>query len=81
MEAAKAAPIPRQDAPAKPASYDDPELDAIVREVLATTTEEDVRQAYKTLEAVSHTPRREDAGHSNAASAKSKRGLFHRDRK
>ena len=81
MEAAKAAPIPRQDAPAKPASYDDPELDAIVREVLATTTEEDVRQAYKTLEAVSHTPRREDAGHSDAASAKSKRGLFHRDRK
>ena len=81
MEAAKAAPIPRQDAPAKPASYDDPELDAIVREVLATTTEEDVRQAYKTLEAVSHTPRREDAGHSDAATAKSKRGLFHRDRK
>ncbi len=81
MEAAKAAPIPRQDAPAKPASYDDPELDAIVREVLATTTEEDVRRAYKTLEAVSHTPRREDAGHSDAASAKSKRGLFHRDRK
>ena len=77
-----AAPLPKTEMPDKNAAYDDPELDAIVREVLATTTEEDVRRAYETLEAVSHSPRRDAAENSAAVSSKNKsRGLFHRDKK
>ncbi len=45
------------------AAYDDPELEAIVREVLASTTEEDVRRAYETVEA-------ETAAHRAAAEAR-----------
>ena len=82
MDAASTAQIQKQEEPGKDAAYEDPELDAIVREVLATTTEEDVRRAYATLEAVSHTPRRADAGQGDAAQAKGKsRGLFRRDKK
>ena len=80
MEAAQAAPIPKAQSAGK-AAYDDPELDAIVREVLATTTEEDVRRAYATLEAETHRPRVSDAGRKDAAPAKGKsRGLFHREK-
>ncbi len=84
MEAAKAAPVPKPEAadPVRSTTYDDPELDAIVREVLASTTEEDVRLAYETLEAESYRPRNAGAEHADAAPARNKgRGLFHHDKK
>ena len=56
-------------------AYGDPELDAIVREVLATTTRDDVSRAYDLVEREAHSPRA-DAPH--AEDKPKAHGLFHR---
>ena len=79
----KPAPAPAKQAEA--VSYDDPELEAIVREVLETTTEDDVRRAYETLEAenahrAAPTAAAPKADNSARRSRQS-HSLFHHDKK
>ena len=76
-------PITKRGAPAKDTAYDDPELDAIVREVLATTTEEDVRRAYETLEAeTTHRVQTSSEGHADVGKGSRKsHSLFRHDKK
>ena len=76
----KPAPAPaKQAAPA--ASYDDPELEAIVREVLETTTEDDVRRAYETLEAENAHRAAAPKADDSARRSRQSHSLFHHDKK
>ena len=75
----KPAPAPAKQAEA--ASYDDPELEAIVREVLETTTEDDVRRAYETLEAENAHRAAASKADDSARRSRQSHSLFHHDKK
>ena len=68
------------------AAYDDPELEAIVREVLASTTEEDGRRAYETVEAetaarrASAEARKPGQDRAEAQKSQKHRGPFRHDK-